>query len=204
MLLIKYFVTSFNTGGDDKIYLERKIKINHNECLGLNFIHRAENMLKTTDKIRIRYILLNSHQLSDRLYKSIYFNLDMSKEQINDIKIVRNKPRLIQSYKYCEKNYIVYFEILYISHLCSYGKVTIYNPLNKVEYGKLLYNISPNLSHHYINEEIVVYKEMTNRYKMNISRNEIKIAIRRMFGNLPKETEFSLFDNFHNIILNNI
>jgi hypothetical protein len=70
MHLIKYSVINFNIGGDEKIYLERKIRINHNEHLGLNSINRAENMLRTVDKVRIMYILLNSFQLSDRLYKS--------------------------------------------------------------------------------------------------------------------------------------
>ena len=70
MHLIKFYVSYINPGGDEKIYLERKIKLNHNDILGLNFIHVAENMLKTIDRFRMRYIIMNSHQLSDRLYKS--------------------------------------------------------------------------------------------------------------------------------------
>ncbi len=123
----------------------------------------------------------------------------MTKEQINDIKIVRVTPELINSYKYCEKNYIVYFDILYLSHHCAYGKISVYNPISKMEYGKLLFNININQTNHYITDESVIYNDMVKRYKVN--RYIIKQAVVNIFKKLPHETEFTLFENYNDIFI---
>jgi hypothetical protein len=123
----------------------------------------------------------------------------MTKEELDDIKIIKTQPRLINNFKYLEKNYIVFLDILYSSHLCCYGKITIYNPISKVEYGKLLFNINHTHTNHYISDEDIIYYELIQKYR--IKRETLKQTLVKMFNKIPAEIQFTLFENFNNLFI---
>ena len=120
----------------------------------------------------------------------------MSKDEINNTDLIRVNPSIIYKYNYIEKTlYIVLIEIIHLSHICIYGKISIYDMINKTEYGKFIYNIFPLNTHYSVDDE------MLSRMRKYFSEKEkiIKSLVRKMYLELPK-IDFSLFEDFNNIL----
>jgi hypothetical protein len=197
-----YINLTLATNGET-VYLHKTKKFNKNEFYSLLSIgdsHETE---------RLNYVFLNMLSTNTKVKKSKNkLTLDMAKEDLNNLDIILLSPTILLEkrlvWNYLRIPFLIHFEILYYSKNLIFAKLFVYNPINRMTFGKLFY--SPNL---YLASP---YYSMSNEQylksiKQNLENKSIKFKSKESNSILKDymlqvftKDKFNLFENIDNLL----